>query len=199
MSNRRNGIGDIVAQSQILTLQIRRIGSRSPHPMRLFATLLIVTLARGVFAADGREFERGFPLIEVHQEQEHTAGSQIFSLTQDRGGLLYFGGLAGVASYDGAWWRTVELPNESAVFSVASGKGPEIAVGGIDELGWAGTDENGALAYHSLIAQLPPDHRRTGDVRDICATQDGFVFAAENALIVWNGGAPRVLADLPEA
>jgi diguanylate cyclase (GGDEF)-like protein len=162
----------------------------------MLAALLLVTLARGVFAADGREFERGFPLIEVHEEKEHEAGSQIFSLTQDRGGLLYFGGLAGVASFDGAWWRTVALPNESAVFAVASGKGPEIAVGGIDELGWAGTDENGALSYHSLIAQLPPDHRRTGDVRDTCATHDGFVFAAENSLIVWNGGAPRVLADL---
>ena len=164
----------------------------------MLAALLIGLLGRGLFAADGREFERGFPLIEVHEEKEHEAGAQIFSLTQDRGGILYFGGLAGVASYDGAWWRTVALPNESAVFSVASGKGPEIAVGGIDEMGWAGTDENGALTYHSLIDQLPADHRRTGDVRDICATSEGFVFAAENALIVWNGGAPRVLADLRE-
>jgi len=166
--------------------------------MRMLAALLVGSLAGGLFAADGREFERGFPLIEVHEEKDHEAGAQIFSLTQDRGGLLYFGGLVGVASYDGAWWRTVALPNESAVFSVASGKGPEIAVGGIDELGWASTDENGALTYHSLIAQLPPDHRLTGDVRDTCATPDGFVFVAENALIVWNGGAPRVLADLRE-
>ncbi len=164
----------------------------------MLAALLLVTLARGLDAADGREFERGFPLIEVHEETEHEAGAQIFSLTQDRAGLLYFGGLAGVASYDGAWWRSVALPNESAVFSVASGKGPEIAVGGIDELGWASTDENGALSYHSLMAQLPPDHRRTGDVRDICATSEGFVFVAENALIAWSGGAPRVLADLRE-
>jgi diguanylate cyclase (GGDEF)-like protein len=164
--------------------------------MRTFATLLMVMLARGVVAADGREFERGFPLIEVHEEQEHTAGSQLFSLTQDRGGLLYFGGLAGVVSYDGAWWRTVALPNDSAVFSVASGKGPEIAVGGIDELGWASTDENGTLAYHSLIAQLPPDHRSTGDVRSICTMQDGFLYVSDKSLLAWNGGAPRVLADL---
>lgn len=164
--------------------------------MRMLAALMIVTLARGLSAADGREFERGFPLIDVHEEKDHSAGGQIFSLTQDRGGILYFGGLAGVASYDGAWWRTVVLPNESAVFSVASGKGPEIAVGGIDELGWAGTNENGALIYHSLIPQLPPGSRRTGDVRGVCATHDGYVFAAENSLIVWNGGAPRVLADL---
>jgi diguanylate cyclase (GGDEF)-like protein len=158
--------------------------------------LLLLSLARVAAAAgDARDFERGFPLIEVHPQEEAQTGAQIFSLAQDRSGLLYFGGLAGVASYDGAWWRTVALPNESAVFAVASGKGPEIAAGGIDELGWITTDTNGTLVYHSLIPQLPPEFRNTGDVRGVCATTDGFVFAAERALIAWNGGTPRVLAD----
>jgi diguanylate cyclase (GGDEF)-like protein len=163
--------------------------------LRRIAVVLVVSLAVVTAAAgDARDFERGFPLIDIRQEEPVT-GLQIFSLTQDRSGLLYFGGLAGVASYDGAWWRTVALPNESAVFSVASGKGPETAVGGIDELGWVSATPNGALVYRSLIPQLPPEFRNTGDVRSICTTTDGFVFAAERALIAWNGGAPRVLAD----
>jgi diguanylate cyclase (GGDEF)-like protein len=142
-----------------------------------------------------RDFERGFPLIDVHEEREHKAGAQIFSLTQNRGGSLYFGTLAGVASYDGAWWHNAALPNESAVFSVASGKGPEIAVGGIDELGWA-VETNGALTYHSLMPQLPKSAHRLGDVRSICAMRDGFLYIAENAVITWSGAAPRVIADL---
>ncbi|HEV7763914.1 MAG TPA: diguanylate cyclase [Thermoanaerobaculia bacterium] len=164
--------------------------------MRVLASLLLAALAHGVFAEGRRDFERGFPLIEVRQERDHTAGSQIFALTQDRGGLLYFGGLAGVTRYDGAWWTTVALPNESAVFSVASGKGPEIAVGGIDEMGWVTSDASGTLVYHSLLPQLPQEYRRTGDVRTVCSTRDGFVFVAENVLVAWNGGTPRVLADL---
>ena len=163
---------------------------------RIAVALLLVSLTRLAAAAgDARDFERGFPLIEIHQQEETVTGMQIFSLTQDRSGLLYFGGLAGVASYDGAWWRTVTLPNDSAVLAVASGKGPETAVGGIDELGWVSAAPNGALVYHSLIPQLPPELRSTGDVRSICTTTDGFIFAAERALIAWNGGAPRVLAD----
>jgi diguanylate cyclase (GGDEF)-like protein len=168
--------------------------------LRIVAMLLLVTVVRGAFAAgDARAFERGYPLIEVHPLMDQVTGAQIFSMTQDGAGLLYFGGLTGVAGFDGAWWRTALLPNESAVFAVASGKGPEIAVGGVDELGWAGTDANGALVYHSLIAQLPAEHRKPGDVKSICATNDGFVYAAERALIGWNGGAPRVLADLRQS
>lgn len=158
--------------------------------MRIAVALLLASLAFG----ETREFERGFPLIEIHQQDDPVTGLQIFSVTQDRAGLLYFGGLSGVASYDGAWWRTVALPNDSAVFAVASGKGPEIAVGGIDELGWVTSDAAGALVYHSLIAQLPPDYRNTGDVHSICATPDGFVYAASRAVIAWNGGAPQVIA-----
>jgi diguanylate cyclase (GGDEF)-like protein len=167
--------------------------------MRIVAALLLVTLAGGALAADDHAFERGFPPIEVHEEKEQIAGTQLFSMAQDRGGLLYFGGLAGVASYDGAWWRSVALPNESAVFAVASGKGPEIAVGGIDELGWIGAGRNGALVYHSLIPQLPAELRSTGDVRSICTTAEGFIFAADRVLVRWNGGPPRVLADLRQS
>lgn len=164
--------------------------------MRIGPALLFVALAPLALAADGaRDFERGFPLIEVHQQDDPVMGMQIFSLAQDPSGLLYFGGLAGVAAYDGAWWRKAALPNDSAVLAVASGKGPEIAAGGIDELGWVSANANGTLVYHSLIPQLPAEFRSTGDVRSICTTADGFVFAAERALIAWNGGAPRVLAD----
>lgn len=165
--------------------------------MRKLALLLLV--ARTACGDDAHDFERGFPLIEVHEEKEHTAGAQIFSLAQDARGILFFGGLAGVATYDGAWWSTIALPNDSAVFSVATGKGPEIAVGGIDEFGYVIPGPNGALLYRSLLPQLPPELRNTGDVRSICATRDGFVYAAENVLVAWNGGAPRVLADLRHA
>jgi diguanylate cyclase (GGDEF)-like protein len=166
--------------------------------MKTALALLLVALAplaAALVVDDTRDYERGFPLIEVHQQDDPVMGLQIFSLTQDRSGLLYFGGLAGVASYDGAWWRRVALPNDSAVLATASGKGPEVAAGGIDELGWVNANADGALVYHSLIPQLPAEFRSTGDVRSICATTDGFVFVAERALIAWNGGAPRVIAD----
>jgi len=109
--------------------------------------------------------------------------------------MLHFGTLRGVLSYDGAWWRVTPLPNESAVFSVAAGRGPEIAVGAYGEMGYVTRDPHGALTYRSLIPQLPAEFRDVGDVRSVCATAGGFLFVGERALISWSGGPPRVFTD----
>jgi diguanylate cyclase (GGDEF)-like protein len=162
--------------------------------MRHLATTLLFALAPHLLG-DGRAVERGLPLIEVFEERRHGAGTQVFDVTQAPDGMLYFGALSGVVTYDGAWWRTLELPNESAVFSVESGRGPEIAVGAVDELGWVAPDANGALRFHSLKQHLPAEQRSFGDVRAICTTTSGFLFVAEQFAFAWSGGAPRMVAD----
>lgn len=140
--------------------------------------------------------ERGLPLFATIPQKTHGGGSQLFSAAQDASGALHFGSLRGVLTYDGAWWQITELPNESAVFSVAAGRGPEIAVGAYQEMGYVTRDPHGTLVYRSLVPQLPADFREVGDVRSVCATAGGFVFVGERAVFAWNGGAPRVLADL---
>src|SRR5690349_13517671 len=83
-----------------------------------------------------RAEHRGLPVLTVLPTSQHHGGAQTFDATQDARGMLYFGNLAGVLTYDGAWWRTITLPNDSAVFSVASDTAGLVAVGGIDELGY---------------------------------------------------------------
>jgi diguanylate cyclase (GGDEF)-like protein len=163
--------------------------------MYLLATTLLLALAPHAMGG-GTAFERGLPLIEVFEERRHGAGSQVFDVTQAPDGMLYFGALKGVVTYDGAWWRTLELPNESAVFSVESGRGPEIAIGAVDEFGWVAPDTNGVLRFHSLRPHLPEEQRSFGDVRAICTTGSGFLFVAEQFAFSWSGGAPRMVADL---
>lgn len=156
---------------------------------------MLFLCAAVLHGATGREFERGYPLIEVQPESRHGAGSQLFSVAQDPAGMLYVGALAGVGVYDGAWWNTIPLPNDSAVFAVAGGNGPEVAVGGIDEFGWVAPDPNGTVVYHSLLEHLPKDRRTLGDIRSICAMDNGFLFAAERAIVLWTGGVARIIAD----
>src|SRR6185436_18701146 len=150
-------------------------------------------------AQDARDFERGFPLLATYSPKQHLGGSQVFAAAQAGNGTLYFGTLRGVMSYDGAWWRHTVLPNESAVFGLAVRSGPEIAVGAFDEFGWVAPDANGALAYHSLVAQLPPSMRSVGDVRGVCAMQSAFLYVADSLVIAWSGGAPRVIGTLRDA
>jgi len=165
--------------------------------LALFVPAIAVCCA--TLAQEARDFERGFPLVTAYSPKQHLGGSQVFAAAQAGNGILHFGTLRGVMSYDGAWWRHTQLPNESAVFALAVHSGPEIAVGAFDEFGWAAPDANGALAYHSLVAQLPPAMRNVGDVRGVCAMPGGFLYVADSLVIAWSGGAPRVIGNLREA
>ncbi len=146
-----------------------------------------------------RAEHRGLPVLTILPTSQHRGGFQTFDVAQDARGILYFGNLAGVMTYDGAWWRTIALPNESAVFAVASDSAGLVAAGGVGEFGYLATAPDGTLAYRSLVSQLPTSARDFGEVRGICTTGRGFVFAAERATIEWNGGTPRIIPPLGQA
>jgi diguanylate cyclase (GGDEF)-like protein len=167
--------------------------------MRLHALAACMLVTCAMSAQETADLRHGFPLVETFGAKLHQGGTQVFGAAQDASGVLRFGTLRGVMSYDGAWWRTTILPNDSAVFAVATRSGPEIAVGAGDELGWMAPDASGELKYHSLLPQLPASARDVGDVRGVCATPSAFVFVAEREVVAWSGGAPRVVAQLPES
>ena len=172
----------------------RRVGRRKlAGIIRKLALLLLILVGGAGALAD--PLERGLPLFTTFPAKTHGGGAQFFSVTQDAAGMLHFGSLQGVFTHDGAWWRNTELPNQSAVFSVAGGRGPEVAVGAYGEMGYLTRGSDGTLVYRSLVPQLPQEFRETGDVRSVCATPNGFLFVGERALFAWNGGAPRVAAD----
>ena len=146
-----------------------------------------------VLAGVARGEHRGLPVLDVLPQSLHRGGAQTFDAAQDPRGILYFGNLSGVITYDGAWWSTISLPNESAVFAVESDAAGVVAAGGVGELGYLVAAPDGTLGYQSLVDQLPPLARDVGEVRGVCTTGRGFVFATERFTIEWNGGAPRVI------
>ena len=142
-------------------------------------------------AVTARAEHRGLPVLNVFPQSLYRGGAQTFDAAQDPRGILYFGNLRGIITYDGAWWRTIALPNESAVFAIESDAAGVVAAGGVGELGYL----DSRFAYHSLVDQLPPHARDVGEVGGICTAGRGFVFATERFAIEWNGGAPRILAQ----
>jgi diguanylate cyclase (GGDEF)-like protein len=139
--------------------------------------------------------ERGFPLITVYPAEVHKAGPQTFDLAQDSRGILYFGNLHGLVTYDGAWWHLTKLPEEQVALSVATDARGRIALGLVNDLGYINVGGEGAHGYHSLLAQLPAAKREFGDVRAICSTSAGFLYLTERSVILWDGGAPRIAGE----
>lgn len=152
-------------------------------------TLCLLLLTLGAGAA-----ERGFPLLTVYPPETHKSGPQMFDIAQDGRGVLHFGSLHGLATFDGAWWELQKLPNEQVALTVASDARGVIALGLIDDFGFLAPDSKGISSYRSLIGTLPAGERDIGDVLDICSTPGGFLFVARKGLLLWNGGAARKLA-----
>lgn len=141
--------------------------------------------------------ERGFPLVTLYRPEVHKGGPQNFSVAQDRRGILYFGNLGGVLAFDGAWWNTIKLPDESVGFAVAANARGQIVVGSVEDFGQLTPDARGEMHYHSLASLVPAAAREhIGDVRSACAVADGFILTSEQLVLHWDGGNTiRILRD----
>jgi diguanylate cyclase (GGDEF)-like protein len=166
----------------------RRSARRSVLPWR-FA--LLVCLAATAGAA-----ERGLPQITVYPAEVHKTGPQSFDLAQDSRGILYFGNLQGLLSYDGAWWRLLKLPDDQAALSVATNAQGRVALGLVSDFGYLERNAAGEQQYRSLLPRIPAAQRTFGDVKAICAAGAGFLFVTEKSLLVWDGrNDARVAAE----
>ncbi len=135
--------------------------------------------------------ERGFPLITVYPAEVHKGGPQTFAVAQDPRGVLYFGNLHGLMTYDGAWWRMMALPDDQVALSVASDSRGRVAVGMVNDFGYVDGDH-----LQSLLPRLPADKRELGEVRSICSTPAGFLFVSERRLLMWDGRSLRIAGEL---
>ncbi|MCU1228450.1 MAG: Histidine kinase [Acidobacteria bacterium] len=162
----------------------------------LLALAFVAATSIGVAPGDALRNERGFPLITLYGQAQFKAGSQTFDVAQDGRGIMYFANLHGVLSFDGAWWRLMPLPNESAAFRVTSNDRGEMAVGGVGELGVVVVSPNGETSYRSLVAKIPANARNFGDVHGIApAGERSFVFVTDHFIFFWNGSEMRIVAD----
>ncbi|HYI08814.1 MAG TPA: diguanylate cyclase [Thermoanaerobaculia bacterium] len=162
--------------------------SRAVFSLLAFACLLAVP-------AGGAE--RGLPLITVFPAEVHKAGPQTFDLAQDSRGILYFGNLHGLLSYDGAWWRLLTLPDDQVALSVGTDIHGRVALGLVNDFGHLTRDASGTQQYRSLLSLLPKEEREFGDVRAVCPVTNGFLFLTENGVLLWNGKTVRVAAKFP--
>jgi diguanylate cyclase (GGDEF)-like protein len=164
---------------------------RAALPLLAFA---VVALVAGPLFGE----ERGLPLVTVYPSEVHKAGPQTFAVAQDARGVLYFGNLHGLLSYDGAWWGLRKLPDEQAPLSLATDGQGRIVLGLVNDVGTLDRDARGSVEYRSLRPLVPEAQRDFGDVRGVCSTPAGFLFVAERRLLLWNGTSMRVAAEFPD-
>ena len=61
----------------------------------------------------------GIPRIINYSKEAYRAGTQVWDITQDRSGRMYFANDEGLLTFDGHFWKLHPLPNKTNMRSIA--------------------------------------------------------------------------------
>ncbi|MCU7552761.1 hypothetical protein OCK74_26825 [Chitinophagaceae bacterium LB-8] len=128
----------------------------------------------------------GVPNIINYPKELFKAGSQNWNIAQDKNGIMYFANNYGLLSFDGAFWRTYELPNKTIVRSVSIAPDGRVYVGGQAEFGYFFPDKKGELTYTSLTRMLPEKDHDFADVWNVILFQDKVFFRSNKQIIEYD-------------
>jgi serine phosphatase RsbU (regulator of sigma subunit) len=141
----------------------------------------------------------GKPLIEVYNTQTYGGDRQVWAITQDKRGVMYFGHNQGLIEYDGVSWRKIATPQGKRVRSLAVDPQGTVYVGSVDDFGYLKPDAQGFLQYQSLLPALPKNTHNFIDVWQISVVKDKVnfvtfprVFSFKNKKLVNIYHAPNV-------
>jgi signal transduction histidine kinase/DNA-binding response OmpR family regulator/ligand-binding sensor domain-containing protein len=140
----------------------------------------------------GQHTEVGLPLVEAHSYKEFNAFGQVWTIVQDRRGLMYIGVSGGeLIQYDGVTWRKTPTGSDS-LRSLAFDDNGKLWMGGNGTFGYFEPDAKGILHYVPLLDKTPEKDRDFTDVWQTLVTPQGIFFRSFQLLFRWDGKSMHV-------
>lgn len=164
------------------------MGPFFPIRVGVIASVLVAGawLASGVRAGA----QEGRPVLQSYSSAQTGAHDSIWSATQDREGVMYFGANA-VISFDGNRWRRYEVPGGYAVRTMAAGVDGRLWVGAVNQIGYFERQGFSLGAFHSLTKQVPAEVGDVGEVWHVFSDGEGAIFVAAHWMLWWDGRSFR--------
>ena len=133
------------------------------------------------------------PILESHSYKEFSSYPQIWTIVQDRRGVLYMGLSGGeMAEYDGVSWRKIDA-GMSNVRSLVLDEGGKVWVGGNGGFGYLAPDAKGTWSYRIFpLDKVPEKDRNFTDVWQTLVTPQGVFFRSYEELFRWDGNTMHV-------
>ena len=142
--------------------------------------------------------EIGMPVLTNYSAKEYNGAGQVWSILQDRRGVMYFGDSSGaILEYDGVSWRKI-FTTSTVTRSLAIDDAGTIWVGGGSNFGYLSPDASGALTFVSLLDKVPVEDRNFTDVWQTLITPNGIFFRAYERLFRWDGKQMHVWSPGPD-
>gem|GEM_PF-3588710 len=124
--------------------------------------------------------ESGVPMLKNYSPEDYGSEPQIWAVTQDHRGFMYFGASDGILEYDGAEWRKIYTTKKQVVRSLDVDKNGNIYVGSVNDFGMLKPDSAGSLKYNSISISLDSSCRIFEDVWKTLVGKDGVYFCSNN-------------------
>jgi ligand-binding sensor domain-containing protein/DNA-binding CsgD family transcriptional regulator len=157
-----------------------RVGNDYSNQIMAWLVTVLLLLLSCPLLAQGLNL--GIPPIRNFPKKIYQAGTQNWDAAQDRRGVLYFANNEGLLEYNGTNWHCHPVANRTVLRSVAIDQQGKIFVGAQSEIGYFFPDDQGRLAYHSLVHLLPEGKQNFEDVWDIVCSA-GTVFFRTNRTV----------------
>lgn len=151
-----------------------------------FSRLLIFCVYLLVCSFATAQQDCGLPYITNYSSKEYLGGTDNWSITQDKRGVMYFGNSTGILEYDGVTWRMTALSIESIVRALDVDSSGRVYAGGVGDFGYLSADLHGNSRFISLVNKLPEHERDFGDVAKVYCASDGVYFTTFRKLYYYH-------------
>ncbi|MBN4052211.1 SpoIIE family protein phosphatase [Sphingobacteriaceae bacterium AH-315-L07] len=124
--------------------------------------------------------------------ETYLASPQNWAIAQDKRGVMYFGNGGGVLEYDGVYWRSIPVSNNTIVRSLCIDDNGTVFVGTQADFGFLEPNDKGELVYKSLIESIKEKHRKFADVWQTFFANGAVFFRTSNKLFRYQNGNIKV-------
>lgn len=149
--------------------------------------LFLILLTFSSFCLFSQITNKGIPYIKNYSRAEYDGNNQIFSIVQDKRGIMYFANQTYILEFDGKNWRKIFLPGDPNIYALAKDNNGRIYVGAsVGEMGYLQIGKDGNMMYKSLTEKIPEKKKKFTLVRKVLITPKNHVlFVTPQTLYIY--------------
>ncbi|NPA67622.1 MAG: SpoIIE family protein phosphatase [Chlorobi bacterium] len=110
--------------------------------------ILFLYLSSAVFSQVNKN---GLPFVTKYTDKDYGEVGQLWAITRDNRGIMYFGCNYGLKTYDGRSWKTYNNPYSTIIRSLNTDKKGLVYYGAENDFGVFLAGKSGELEFHSLF------------------------------------------------
>lgn len=135
----------------------------------------------------------GNPFLESYYPYEYKGEGQIWSIAQDKLGIMYFGTNKSICLFDGENWTIINLEKNGAARSMDIDKNGTIYVGCVADFGFIEQSSYGQHQFHSLKNLLPDSVKNNfTDIWTTSAIENNIYFCSNEYIFHYSSDSKKI-------